>query len=326
MFERNGYVFQEVSQQNDFGKDAYVDITHDGCFSPLCVAVQIKSGSSYRSSSGDYFIPLDQHAHTWRNSTVPVFGIVFDPEDGLLRWLDLTGYLRTHPTQNNGRVTVHRDSLLTDDSLAGGFADAVGSYAKPGQSEIAMSLLSDDPATQDEAVIDAWALGRGDARFLTLLRRLIVHLDVRATRRAIWTLSHATPHPDIFWTADNWIPDAIKRQVQTSFRWSAEEIEHMFLAIGSDEWGRGTLGQSLHMLLLLDAFVWQSLDSAIFNLLARSELERAVLVVWVVLASADDPLGTLNGIVERHPPLLQSEWVREISVALTECNEFDIYC
>ena len=34
-FERHGCVFQEVAQQNDFGKDAYVDIGDDGssCFS-----------------------------------------------------------------------------------------------------------------------------------------------------------------------------------------------------------------------------------------------------------------------------------------------------
>lgn len=311
--------------KNDFGKDAYVDLAHDRYFTPLCIAIQVKSGTSYRSSSGDYFIPLDQHAHTWRNSTVPVFGVVFDPDDEFLRWIDLTAYLRANPAQNTGRVLISRDALLTTQSLANGFADAVREYVKPIRSEIAMSLLSDDPATQHEDVIDAWALGRGDARFLTLLKRLIVHLDVQATRRAIWTLSHATPHPDIFWTADNWLPDAVRWQVQRSFRWSSEELEHLFLAIGPDEWGRGTLGQSLHMLLLQDVFVWQSLDCAIANLLSRSELERAVLCVWVVLASAENPLDTLNSLVEKHSILLESEWVQEIRVALSECNEFDIY-
>ena len=61
-FEKNNCVFQEVSLQNDFGKDAYLDVTRDGAFGPLCVALQIKSGISYRTNSDDYFIPIDHHA------------------------------------------------------------------------------------------------------------------------------------------------------------------------------------------------------------------------------------------------------------------------
>jgi hypothetical protein len=34
-FEHNGCVFQQVAQQNDFGKDAYVDLSNDGAVTSL---------------------------------------------------------------------------------------------------------------------------------------------------------------------------------------------------------------------------------------------------------------------------------------------------
>lgn len=109
-FERNNSIFQEIAQQNDYGKDAYIDLTQGDYVSPLCIAVQIKSGNSYRTPKGDYFIPVNHHAITWRNSTVPVFGIVYDPDDLQLRWIDITAYLRQHSMQDGGSIPVSKNS------------------------------------------------------------------------------------------------------------------------------------------------------------------------------------------------------------------------
>lgn len=118
-FEHHACTFQEIDQQQDFGKDGYVDIADDGKVSHLCVALQIKSGPSYRTAGGDYAVPVDDHADLWRRSTVPVFGIVYDPEDGHIRWVDLTGYLRAHPDQTNGSVPVSGRQTLDVMSLSG---------------------------------------------------------------------------------------------------------------------------------------------------------------------------------------------------------------
>jgi len=85
-FKRSWCVLQEVAQQDDFGKDGYVDLGNDdGVITCLCSALQVKSGVSYKLARGGYFIPLDDHAETWRFSTVPVFGIVSDPYVDALR-------------------------------------------------------------------------------------------------------------------------------------------------------------------------------------------------------------------------------------------------
>lgn len=97
--EHHGCVFQEVAQQNDYRKDGYVDIGERGAFTFLCAALQIRSGTSHRTRKGDYLITVESHANTWRRSTVPVFGLVYDPDDGLIRWVDLLGIFA--PIQNS---------------------------------------------------------------------------------------------------------------------------------------------------------------------------------------------------------------------------------
>ena len=140
--EHHGCVFQEVDLQNDFGKDGYVDIGKDGAVTFLCAALQIKSGRSYRTAKGEYFIPVENHADNWRHSTIPVFGLIYDPDDTLIRWVDITGYLRAHPREANGNIPVSRTAVLTESSLRGEFAAAIAEYV--GRfGTIALNLLSD---------------------------------------------------------------------------------------------------------------------------------------------------------------------------------------
>ena len=42
-FEHNGCVFQEVAQQNDFGKDAYVDLSHQSLSFRTCRGPKVPS-------------------------------------------------------------------------------------------------------------------------------------------------------------------------------------------------------------------------------------------------------------------------------------------
>ena len=127
-FMHNRCKFQEIDAQNDFGKDVYVDVATNGVVSYLCVALQIKSGVSYRTAKGDYFIPVGDHAESWRLHTIPVFGVVYDPDDTLMRWVDITGYLRAHPHQDGGNIPVSRDSVLTIAGLAGEFREVIIPY------------------------------------------------------------------------------------------------------------------------------------------------------------------------------------------------------
>lgn len=322
-FESQDCVFLEVSQQNDFGKDAYIDIGLHGEITHLCAALQIKSGTSYRSNDGDYYIPLREHAENWRRSTVPVFGIVYDPEDGLLRWADLTGYLRAHSEQNSGSIKVSKATTLDATSLHKDFSKAISAYARDNGNSIALRLLGDD-IQQSLAVLDAWALGRKDAQFLILLRRLIADLGRDAVRQAIHALSHVCHHPDILFTSRNWFPPEIQLVAQRSFRWYPAEVAHMLSAVPSEEYGRGTLGQSLDVLLRQDPDISLHIDDAI-GLLLSEDLSAAMSGAALALSYAHDARDKLRSLVSRYPDLLEEQYFSEVAAVVEEYGYLSLY-
>lgn len=325
-FESTGCFFQEVAQQNDFGKDAYIDIVEkDGTTTPLCAALQIKSGESYRSANGDYFVPVENHASNWRQSTIPVFGVVYDPNDRLLRWADLTGYLRSNPEQDGGSIPVQSDAVLDMSSLRGEFRASVSIYAAVSSGSLSLNLLSKDESLQTDAVFDVWALGRHDHRYLIILRRLILELKPAAVRIAIFLLSHATPHPDIFWTKKNWIPEEIKKQVRPTFRWAPEEIAYMISVLDVEEWGRGTLGQSLDMLLYEDPGGVKMLHATVGHLINSHALTPAIRAATLALSHSHDARHELSLLIQDYPALTNEEWFQGIAAVVNETGEFSFY-
>lgn len=324
-FEDRDCYFQEVDQQNDFGKDAYVDLPQSDETQGHCAALQIKAGTSYRRHSGGYFIPIDQHAKSWRESTVPVFGIVFDPEINWLGWVDLTGYLRENPRIESGNITVPSGNALSDASFAE-FCRAVGSYRQSPSDSLFLNLLSVSPQRQAQALTDAWALSRRDARYLLLCRRSMLELSRPATRWLLWRLSHVAGNPDIFYVHETWLPTATQARLRESFRWSVAELVHAFAAIDPhEEWGRGTLGQCLDTLLLADGNFPSQLPAVTQALLGLGNLEAAIRATAVALGHTADPLDLLRAQLERFVALRDSEWLKELLMALREHNHFSLY-
>jgi hypothetical protein len=324
-FELHGCVFQEIAQQNDIGKDSYVDIGENGIVTNLCAALQIKSGTSYRTAKGEYFIPVQEHSDNWRRSTVPVFGLVYDPDDGLIRWVDITGYLRAHPEQSGGRVPVSPRHCLDVLSLGGAFKSAVQAYAASGPGGLTLNLLTPG-RLQTDAVYDAWALSRSDAKYLLIMRRFILDLELDPLRRAIFLLSHAGSHPNILWTKDNWIPPAVEAQILPSFRWSPEEIRRMLLAVDYSDWGYHTLGECLDVLFYEDPNLISKLHIAIRLMVSDSDdTTYAVRAATVALSHAKDKRRELSLLAQEFPALTDHEWFQDVSAAISESGDYSLY-
>jgi hypothetical protein len=320
-FEHHACRFQEIDQQQDIGKDVYVDLADKA----RCVALQIKSGVSYRTCKGDYVVPVEHHADLWRRSTVPVFGIVYDPDDSQLRWVDLTGYLRAHPDQEGGNVPVSGRQTLDELTLRGAFTNAVRAYGARGTTDLVLNLLSRDPF-QTGAMYDAWALSRSDPKYLLLLRRFLMDLHPEATRRSIWLLSHVGSHPGIFFTKDTWIKPEAEGFLLPSFRWSPEELAHMLRAVEHSDYGRGTLGECLDVLLYEDPHVVRKLHIAITLLLKDPDHTQAVRAATLALTHSRDQKKHLALLISDFPALMEDEWFQEIAAALEESPErFALY-
>lgn len=323
-FEHHGCRFQEIDQQQDIGKDAYVDLADTAGITPLCVALQIKSGVSYRTSKGDYMVPVEHHADLWRRSTVPVFGIVHDPDDAQLRWVDLTGYLRAHPEQQLGSVPVVGRHTLDELTLRGAFTSAVRAYAARGTTDLVLNLLSPDPF-QTGAVYDAWALSRSEPKYLLLLRRFIMDLLPEALRRSIWLLSHVGSHPNIFFTKDTWIKPEAEQLLLPSFRWSPEELAHMLRAVDHSDYGRGTLGECLDVLLYEDPNIVRKLHLAITLLLKDTDHPQAVRAASLTLTHSRDQRKQLALLIADYPTLMEHEWFQDITAAVEESGDLSLY-
>jgi hypothetical protein len=190
---------------------------------------------------------VDDHGDLWRRTTVPVFGLVYDPEDAKIRWVDLTGYLRAHPDQTGGSVPVQGRQTIDELSLRGAFTNAIRAHAVRGTGDLTLNLLSPDPF--QTGAVYAWALSRSDAEYLVIVRRFLVDRQTKSLQRAIFQLSHVGSHPNILRTKDNWIPPNAEEQLLPTFRWSPEEIVHMPQAVDPSDYGYGTLGECLDVLL-----------------------------------------------------------------------------
>jgi len=92
LMESAGHIVQEIDGGNDYGEDCYLSFTQKGERTGDIVAVQVKSGTTYRRSVG-YGISCREHVQDWTRSRIPVIGVVYDPDLKKLFWVNLTEYL-----------------------------------------------------------------------------------------------------------------------------------------------------------------------------------------------------------------------------------------
>lgn len=87
-----GLIFRETSN-TDTGIDGqieYVDEYQNA--TGRIIAVQIKSGSSYLHNNGDYwrYYVDETHLNYWKNFSIPVLLLVYNPDDDIIYYKDVT--------------------------------------------------------------------------------------------------------------------------------------------------------------------------------------------------------------------------------------------
>ncbi len=277
-------VFQEVELANDYGKDAYVDLSEGDNVTGLCVAVQVKGGASYRRPGG-YGIPLDEdHATLWRHSSIPVAGIVYDPEDRQLRWCNISGFLQTVNKPLPSYIPIDTASVLSPGTLHTAFKACFHSHRLQWVAGPALlRLTSDDESERYVALLDCFGIGRSDPGVLILLRHLIGMFKDEQLMFVIRILAHATPHPDIFWHKGNWIPEPVCKKVQTHFQWSVEEIATLMRAAPWELWQRGCPGQDVYSLICMDRQIEQKMGDVAIRALRDGDDELAFSAMYLAI-------------------------------------------
>ena len=187
--------FHETPQghQPDLGKDGYLEFTNESGMAVFCAAIQIKGVRSLYNSE-QYELEVSKlQCESWRFSTVPVLGIVLDPETQLLYWCDITKTLREQGRK--ARVYAHKNNQLNSEE--GCIAFHKYALARSAASHITFALASEDVSIQVGGAEDVLSFCKSDHRYLILLRRTMFGLHYEALDYAIFVLGKFALNPDV---------------------------------------------------------------------------------------------------------------------------------
>lgn len=329
VLEAANIVVQRVETENDIGRDAFIDIVDGTDVTGGVVSVQVKSGPSFLHK-GQWVIPAKPADFTlWRESTVPVFGVIHDPDTDALRWIDLShaaalatdGYLSPVVAGPFGKsaVPVPEDNRLDLDLSH--FLTAAETALRRRSGSHAAALLSDDVESVERGIADTFAIGRHDPAAFLLLASLFHRLPPESRRFAVVALAMTTSHPDVFWTRDNWIPEKVSAVVRRRTRWTELDVRALLAEIGENGTERGTIGQTVYHVLLLDHDLEVTLRRVALDRTAPDEAR--FWAAAILLYRSDDPVSTLADLLRSDATLGSEEGLFPTWRGLAEVNNFD---
>jgi hypothetical protein len=259
LVERQNCTFQEIDLQNDLGNDAYVEFVNEECATGCCVALQIKSGSSYRASGGRYSFQSDSdHFEYWASHTLPVLAIIVDPDANKAVWVDITSHLRDNPgTFKDGPFSIYAEQDFSESSFAE-FRQHCLAYQAPYSKgdNLGRALEAFADRSDDEHCLDGlqalFAFHRHQvATWYYLISCFSNFQGHRALRPLVAYLCHIPAHPDIFWNKRNLIDEDVRQQALRLMRELFDRKDALTMLSAIDEAGidRGTIGQAVHALV-----------------------------------------------------------------------------
>jgi hypothetical protein len=312
-FESNHWLFQEIDRDNDYGRDAYIDVATATSVTATTGAVQIKSGKSFRTEDGRYRFPLKpDDALYWAASNIPIIGLVHDERANTLYWCNVTEALVATPWPKS--VYLDARHQLTAASL-GALADAIRASSDASRHPL-LTSLSVDADLARQAIYDCFALARRDPQVLVVLRHLVSVISPAARRSAIGVLTHVAGNPDIFFTKTTWLPEATQAAARRAFAdWSQSELAALLEVVGFDEVERGGIGQAVFHLISFDS----NIEAKLLQCATRADdpAGSIALALGLYLASEDGP-DRLQHLVTEHPQVRSLEWFGQVASGLRE--------
>ncbi|MYS67813.1 DUF4365 domain-containing protein [Streptomyces sp. SID5473] len=166
LLEAHGHIVQEIEGGNDHGEDLHVLLTRSGRRTGHVLAIQVKAGNKYKRAK-DYTLPIDDHHEDWKESRIPVVGIVYDVTTKALVWVNLTEELNktTNPVK---RIIIPPTSRLNSDTILDfaaqieGYIDSTGMKLRDFTLEEAFAAISRaldglDPNKAPNPLFEGWA-------------------------------------------------------------------------------------------------------------------------------------------------------------------------
>lgn len=309
LVERHNCTFQEIDLQNDLGNDAYVEFVIEESATGCCIALQVKSGQSYRAAGGRYGFQSDRdHFEYWASHTLPVLAIIVDPEAGTAVWADITDHLRRNPTAVEvGPFSIYADQDFSDASFADFRQHCLAyrdSYSREQNFGRALEAFAD--RADDERCFDGlralFAFHRQQIATWYYLITCVPNFQGHSVLRPLVArLCHIPAHGDIFWSRQNIIAEEVRQEARRLMHqlFDRRAALTMLSVIGDDEGiERGTIGQAVHALVDTMADVPAVMESIAIDE-NQSERVRHSAILFAASAAQWQAPGVALGMLDR---------------------------
>ena len=252
-------IFHEIHQENDYGNDAFIELVENENVRGVTLAVQIKSGKSFCSSVACKIPASQKHFEYWLDHSLPVIGIVYDPDEITAHWLNLKHLLKSNPkVVAKGPYTITFKKAEVNQFTREGFEDFFLPIflKKPIRLEYDRAVRFAFDADFDLHSIGIQALMR---QYRNDLKTWKVFVELLRTRPAIETdryliyfLAHVPGHPDIYWHKENVLDQRLRNRLKKIIRgFTIDDVVKLFDLMDEEGFERGSLGQSVEAIVSL---------------------------------------------------------------------------
>lgn len=251
--EESGSLFHKIEQENDLGVDALLELVLDEQPLNKQVAIQVKSGRSYFSSSnGECIIPIENHRSYWSLYPLPVIGIVYVPNLKQAYWVDIKQKLKNFPSANVIRFVASEVNRLDSGTFKKIFVPLILRETPDIPFEHALELSRSQKP--DESYLGLIILFR---RYPNRQETWAVLVDCFLTRPIeqiprifIYFLAHIPWHPDIEYHGDD-ITKKTQEYVNGLLgRFGKSEVQKLLGLIDTENGiSRGSIGQSVEAII-----------------------------------------------------------------------------
>jgi len=136
---------------------------------------------------------------------------------------------------------------------------------------------------------------------------------------AICILSHLTPHPDIMWNSQNWIPEEVRKEANPHLVWDPKEIWTLLSCTAWEAWQRGDSGEDLYMLFMEDPEIQTKMESiAVAAMNAGDEVVAFSALYLTIYWARDRGAEKYQQMIEKCPEFRTLPLAAEMEQSLQE--------
>lgn len=256
-----------ATPRQDLGIDGQIEILDsDYRTTGQLILVQSKAGTSYVTDTGRYLVKADkEHFEAWAKYTIPIVGIVYNPDALDARWVNISEHLRDHPecvSDGPFQIEALKEQVFSVDGFPGFRSSIEQFYAgltRPRMEDVLDRYFTSE--TRDDRVRALWELF---AYYRWTLAGCFTFHQLITQGNAITELgmlvdfiSYYRSHPDRYYTQASLMPEQKSAQLQKIAdqclkEFDGLEVAKMLSVIDSDNGlNRGSLGQTVWILLSL---------------------------------------------------------------------------